>query len=57
VTLHGMTSSFIELCKPLLHDKAVIHEGDMRMHTHIYKYTHTHTHIYIYVNLSFTLKF
>ena len=43
VTLHGMTHSFIELCKPLHHDKAVIHEGDMLMcaHTH----THTHTHI------------
>ena len=27
VTLHSMAQSFIELCKPLLHDKAVIHEG------------------------------
>ena len=26
VTLHGMAHSFIELCKPLLHHKAVIHE-------------------------------
>ena len=25
VTLHGMAHSFIELCKPLHHDKAVIH--------------------------------
>ena len=27
VALHGMTHSFIELCKPLLHDKTVIHEA------------------------------
>ena len=27
VTLHGMAHSFIELCKPLHHDMAVIHEG------------------------------
>ena len=27
VALHGMTHSFIELHKPLLHDTAVIHEG------------------------------
>ena len=27
VTLHGMTRSFIELCKYLCHDKTVIHEG------------------------------
>ena len=27
VALHGMAHSFIELCKPLLHDKAFIHEG------------------------------
>ena len=26
VALHGMALSFIELCKPLCHDKAVIHE-------------------------------
>ena len=29
VALHGMVHSFIELCKPLHHDKAVIHEGIM----------------------------
>ena len=28
VVLHGMAHSFIELCKPLRLDKAVIHEGD-----------------------------
>ena len=28
VALHGMALSFIELCKPLRHDNAVIHEGD-----------------------------
>ena len=28
VALHGMAHSFIELYKSLLHDKAVIHEGD-----------------------------
>ena len=28
VALHGMAHSFINLCKPLYHDKAVIHEGD-----------------------------
>ena len=28
VALHSMAHSFIELCKPLHHDKAVIHEGD-----------------------------
>ena len=27
VALHGMAHSFIELRKPLRHDKAVIHEG------------------------------
>ena len=27
VALHGMAHSFIELCKPLHHDKAVIREG------------------------------
>ena len=26
--LHGMVHSFIELCKPICHDKAVIHEGE-----------------------------
>ena len=28
VALHGMSHSCIELCKPLCHDKAVIHEGE-----------------------------
>ena len=28
VSLHGMAQTFIELCKPLCHNKAVIHEGD-----------------------------
>ena len=28
VSLHGMAHNFIELCKPLCHDKAVIHERD-----------------------------
>ena len=28
VALHSLTHSFIELHKPLRHDKAVIHEGD-----------------------------
>ena len=27
VALHGMAHSLSELCKPLYHDKAVIHEG------------------------------
>ena len=27
VALHGMAHSFTKLCKPLHHDKAVIHEG------------------------------
>ena len=26
--LHGMAHSFIELCKPLCHNKSVVHEGD-----------------------------
>ena len=30
VALHDMTHSFIEFCKPLCHNKAVIHEGDHR---------------------------
>ena len=30
VALHGMAYSFIELCKPLFYDKAVICEGDHR---------------------------
>ena len=29
VSLHGMAHSFIELYKSLLHDKAVVHEGDI----------------------------
>ena len=28
VALHGMAHSFIELCQPLHHNKAVIHEGE-----------------------------
>ena len=28
VALHSMAYSFTELCKPLCHDKAVIHEGE-----------------------------
>ena len=28
VALQGMANNFIELCKPLLHDRAVICEGD-----------------------------
>ena len=28
VALHSMAHSFIELHKPLCHDKVVIHEGD-----------------------------
>ena len=28
VILHGMSHSCLELCKPLCHDKAVIHEGE-----------------------------
>ena len=27
MALHGMAHSFTELCKPLRHDKTVIHEG------------------------------
>ena len=27
VALHSMAHSFIELCKPLYHDKAMFHEG------------------------------
>ena len=34
VALHGMARSFIELCKPLHHNKAVNHEGDTHTHTH-----------------------
>ena len=30
VALHGMTHSFIDFCKPLRHNKAVIHEGHHR---------------------------
>ena len=30
VTLQGMAYSFIELCKPLHHHKAVIHEGERK---------------------------
>ena len=29
VALHGIARSFIELCKALHHNKAVIHEGDI----------------------------
>ena len=30
VALHGMAHIFIELCKPLYHNKAVVHEGDAK---------------------------
>ena len=43
VALHGMAHSFIELCKPLCHDKAVIHEGD------------THICICLHIYVLFTL--
>ena len=33
VALHGMAYSSIELCKPLLHDKAMIHEGGYNLYT------------------------
>ena len=33
VALHSMAHSFIELCKPVRHDKAVIHEGVL-LHIH-----------------------
>ena len=36
VTLHNMACSFIELCKPLCHDKAVICEGKIK-YTPIFK--------------------
>ena len=32
VALQSMAHSFIELCKPLHHDKAVVHEGDLIHH-------------------------
>ena len=34
--LNGMACRFIELCKPLRHDKAVIHEGEMKIIVHIW---------------------
>ena len=30
VTLHSMTRSFTELCKPLRHERGMIHEGGWR---------------------------
>ena len=42
VALHGMTDSFIELHKPLHHDKAIIHEGVNSS--------------YVYVLLSYTIN-
>ena len=38
VALHGMAHSFIELCKPLHHNRAVNHEGDTHTHTHTHSY-------------------
>ena len=38
VALHGMAHSFVELCKPLCRDKAVIHEGDMHICICLYIY-------------------
>ena len=32
VALHSMAHSLIELCKPLYHHKAVIHEGDIQVY-------------------------
>ena len=47
--LHGMAHTFIELCKPLRHDKAVIHEGAVPKHNvnHKNKYNHTSKHVLI----------
>ena len=33
VALHGMAHSFIKLCKPFCHNKAVIHEGNIHFCT------------------------
>ena len=47
ISLHGMAHSFIELCKPLHHNKAVIYEeGSHILYTiyiYIYIYTYIHT--------------
>ena len=48
VALHGMAHSFIELCKPLHHNKAVNHEGDTHSHPHTHTQTHTHPHPHPY---------
>ena len=37
VTLHSMTRSFIELCKPLRHDGGMIHEGGWRQKKRVAK--------------------
>ena len=57
ISLHGMAHSFIELCKPLHHNKAVIYEeGSHILYTHyIYIYTHTHTHTHTHKSFSTTL--
>ena len=33
VALHGMAHSFTELCKPLCHNKALIHEGYVQVYS------------------------
>ena len=33
ISLHGMAQSFTEWCKPLSHDKAVIHEGELKINS------------------------
>ena len=43
VALHSMARSFIELHKPLCHNKAVIHEGGV--------YTYIHADIFIYSHI------
>ena len=47
VVLQGMVRSFIELYKPLHHDKAVIHEGEAFLRVHFKYFYHTQTHILI----------
>ena len=44
VALHSIANSYIELCKPLWHDKAVIHKRDVYVCVYIYIYVY----VYIY---------
>ena len=50
VALHGMAHSFIEICKPLQHDKTVIHKAAYVTHSGINYIYHVVYYMYLVLN-------